>query len=274
MHFTKMQGLGNDYLYVYAPALPPDAAALAARLSDRHFGVGSDGMIWILPSETADCQMRIFNADGSEARMCGNGIRCVGKYVYEKGYVAKTTLTVETLSGIKALTLSVTDGRVDSVTVDMGAASVSAPRTLTAAGQAVTVTPVSVGNPHTVVFTADAAAAPLTTLGAALERHEAFPGGVNVEFVQVLSPTALRMRVWERGSGITLACGTGACAGVAAAVAAGYCPPDTAVTVTLDGGDLQVQITPDGRAIMTGPAAFVCEGEVDGSCIPTNTIRS
>ena len=274
MHFTKMQGLGNDYLYVCAPALPPDAAALAVRLSDRHFGVGSDGMIWILPSETADCQMRIFNADGSEARMCGNGIRCVGKYVYEKGYAAKTTLTVETLSGIKTLTLSVTDGRVDSVTVDMGAAAVSAPRTLTAAGQAVTVTPVSVGNPHAVVFTADAAAAPLTTLGAALERHEAFPGGVNVEFVQVLSPTALRMRVWERGSGITLACGTGACASVAAAVAAGYCPPDTAVTVTLDGGDLQVRLTPEGRAIMTGPAAFVCEGEVDTECMPTSITRN
>ena len=274
MHFTKMQGLGNDYLYVYAPALPPDAAALAVRLSDRHFGVGSDGMIWILPSETADCQMRIFNADGSEARMCGNGIRCVGKYVYEKGYVVKTALTVETLSGIKTLTLSVTDGRVDSVTVDMGAAAVSTPRTLTAAGQAVTVTPVSVGNPHAVVFTADAAAAPLTTLGAALERHEAFPGGVNVEFVQVLSPTALRMRVWERGSGVTLACGTGACASVAAAVAAGYCPPDTPVTVTLDGGDLQVRLTPEGRAIMTGPAAFVCEGEVDTECMPTSITRN
>lgn len=274
MHFTKMQGLGNDYLYVYAPVLPTDAAALAVRLSDRHFGVGSDGMIWILPSETADCQMRIFNADGSEARMCGNGIRCVGKYMYEKGYAAKPTLTVETLSGIKTLHLTVTDGTVCSVTVDMGAATVSAPRALSAAGQTVTVSPVSVGNPHAVVFTDDAAAAPLTTLGAVLERHGAFPDGVNVEFVQVLSPGALRMRVWERGSGITLACGTGACASAAAAVAAGYCPPDTDLSVTLDGGELQVRITPDGRAIMTGPAAFICEGEVDMRCMPTSITRS
>ena len=160
MHFTKMQGLGNDYLYVYGEPVEPEA--LAVRLSDRHFGAGADGMIWISPSENADFKMRIFNADGSEAKMCGNGIRCVGKYVYDKGYTDKTRLTVETLSGVRALELSVSGGKVRSVSVDMGTAVVGETRTLTVDSEAVVCTPVSVGNPHAVLFTEDISSAPLT----------------------------------------------------------------------------------------------------------------
>ncbi len=265
MKFTKMHGLGNDYLYVYADRLPADPAGMAVRLSDRHFGVGSDGMIWILPSAAADFQMRIFNADGSEAKMCGNGIRCVGKYVYDKHHTDRTRLTIETLSGIKTLALLVDHGAVRQVTVDMGRAVVSPPQELSACGQRVRCVPVDMGNPHAVVFTDRAEDAPLTTLGPALERHPAFPGGVNVEFVQVLSPTRLRMRVWERGSGVTMACGTGACASAAAAVAAGLCPPDEEITVALDGGELRVRVSGSGAVTMTGPAETICEGEtIDG----------
>ncbi|MBR7092253.1 MAG: diaminopimelate epimerase [Clostridia bacterium] len=256
-----MHGLGNDYLYVYAAEDPVDPAGLSIRLSERHFGAGSDGMIWILPSAVADFKMRIFNADGSEAKMCGNGIRCVGKYVYDKGYTDKTVLKVETLSGIKTLTLTVENGKVRSVRVDMGRASVEAPRTVTALGQTVRLYPASMGNPHAVIFTDNAADAPLTTLGAALERHEAFPGGVNVEFVQVLAPDRLRMRVWERGSGVTMACGTGACASVAAAVTAGYCPFDTDVAVELDGGTLHISVSREYQVTMDGPAVMVYDGE-------------
>lgn len=259
MHFTKMQGLGNDYLYVYGEPVEPEA--LAVRLSDRHFGAGADGMIWISPSENADFKMRIFNADGSEAKMCGNGIRCVGKYVYDKGYTDKTRLTVETLSGVRALELSVSGGKVRSVSVDMGTVVVGEARTLTVDSEAVVCTPVSVGNPHAVLFTEDISSAPLTTLGPKLERHEAFPGGVNVEFVQVLSENELRMRVWERGSGITMACGTGACASVAAAVSKGFCRSDEPVLVRLDGGVLRIQIDASGRVTMTGPAETIYEGE-------------
>lgn len=259
MHFTKMQGLGNDYLYVYGEPVEPEA--LSVRLSDRHFGAGSDGMIWISPSNVADFKMRIFNADGSEAKMCGNGIRCVGKYVYDKGYTDKTRLTVETLSGVRTLELFVSGGKVKSVSVDMGDAVAGAEQTLTVDGEAVSCTPVSVGNPHAVLFVSDIEQAPLTTLGPKLERHEAFPGGVNVEFVQVLSERELRMRVWERGSGVTMACGTGACASVTAAVRKGYCRYGEPVLVRLDGGTLRIQIDEDGRVTMTGPAETVYEGE-------------
>ena len=259
MHFTKMHGLGNDYLYVFGE--PKNPEALSIRLSDRHFGAGSDGMIWITPSQVADFGMRIFNADGSEAKMCGNGIRCVGKYVYDKGYTKKTHLHIETLSGIRTLDLQVENGVVTQATVDMGKAAVEPPKTLEAAGEAVTCTPVSVGNPHAVVFVDDAEGAPLTTLGPALEHHPAFPGGVNVEFVQVLDPNTLRMRVWERGSGVTMACGTGACASAAAAVRAGYCPSEQPIAVRLDGGTLQIQVAGDGSVRMTGPAQWIYEGE-------------
>ena len=261
MKFTKMHGLGNDYLYVYSLQEPDNPAEWSIKLSDRHFGAGSDGMIWILPSRIADYKMRIFNADGSEAKMCGNGIRCVGKYVYDKGYTDKTRLTIETLSGVKTLELAVTEGKVREVTVDMGRAVVSQPLTLMAEGREITCIPASMGNPHAVVFVPDAEAVPLMSLGPALERHPAFPEGVNVEFVQVLSPDRLRMRVWERGSGVTLACGTGACASVAAAVHQGYCKPDTAVAVALDGGSLGIRVASDDQVTMTGPAEMIYEGE-------------
>lgn len=261
MHFTKMHGLGNDYLYVY-DEVPSDIAELSIRLSDRHFGAGSDGIIYIAPSQVADFSMRIFNADGSEAMMCGNGIRCVGKYVYDKGYTDKTTLTIETLSGIKELKLQVEGGVVCAATVDMGTTKVGDDLVLHVCDDDVTCTPVSVGNPHAVIFVDDAEQAPVATTGPRIEHHEAFPGGVNVEFVQQLSECEVRMRVWERGSGITMACGTGACASASAAVAKGLCPADVPLTVRLDGGDLEISVSPEGRVTMTGPATTVYEGEV------------
>ena len=260
MHFTKMHGLGNDYLYVFGEA-PADVSSLSVALSDRHFGAGSDGMIYISPSDKADFKMRIFNADGSEAKMCGNGIRCVGKYVYDKGYTDKTHLRVETLSGIRELELQLRCGKVSGVEVDMGSAVVGEDMTITAAGAELRCTPVSVGNPHAVTFVDDVSAVPLTTLGPAVEHHAAFPGGVNAEFVQKTGPQQLRMRVWERGSGITMACGTGACASAAAAVARGLCEAGSPIRVELDGGTLQIRVAPDGSVTMTGPAKTVYEGE-------------
>ena len=258
MKFTKMQGLGNDYLYIYGE-VPENVSELAAKYSDRHFGVGSDGLIYISPSDVADFKMRIFNADGSEAKMCGNGIRCVGKYVYEKGYTDKTEITVETLSGIKTLYLSVVFGGVKSVSVDMGKTTTENDVILRAADKDFTATPVSVGNPHIVIFVKDAENFPIEKYGKILEKHEKFNGGVNVEFAEI-TDYGIRMRVWERGSGITLACGTGACAAVSAAVKKGLVPENEFITVRLDGGNLQVKNT-DGQAVMTGGAEFVCEGE-------------
>ena len=263
MHFTKMQGLGNDYLYVYGPA-PGDVDALCVRLSDRHFGAGSDGMIFISPCEEADFSMRIFNADGSEAMMCGNGIRCVGKYVYDKGYTDKTHLRIDTKSGVRELDLHLRAGKVANATVAMGKAKAEEDVTVLVGDHAVIGTPVSVGNPHFVVFTQDVENVPLAALGPKLEKHPAFPGGVNVEFVQILGDNRLRMRVWERGSGVTLACGTGACASAAAAVAKGYCVADWAVAVELDGGILEIVVGSSGRVSMTGPAETVYEGEIEG----------
>ena len=259
MHLTKMQGLGNDYLYHYGEVENP--AELSVKWADRHFGIGSDGLILIQDSELADFKMRIFNADGSEAMMCGNGIRCVGKFVYDKGYTTKNTLTIETLSGIRTLQLDVQEGLVQQATVDMGDVKVEQEITLSVLEQEVRCVPVSVGNPHCIVFCEDADEAPLTTIGAALERHEQFPQGVNVEFVQVLDRHHIRMRVWERGSGITMACGTGACASAAAAVKAGFC--DSPLVVKLDGGDLNIEILSDSSARMTGPAVIVAECDVE-----------
>lgn len=260
MHFTKMHGLGNDYLYIFGDA-PVNVSKLSVKLSDRHFGAGSDGLIFISASDTADFKMRIFNADGSEARMCGNGIRCVGKYVYEKGYTDKTDLTIETLSGIKTLQLHTENGKVRRVTVDMGKTDVGEDKELYLVSGKMTVTPVSVGNPHAVIFTCNAEEIALDTLGPAVENCAAFPGGVNAEFIQVTGPQSLRMRVWERGSGITMACGTGACASAAAAVKKGYCRPDVPISVQLDGGILQICVGPDYNVTMTGPAEIVYEGE-------------
>ncbi len=260
MQFTKMHGLGNDYLYVYGE--PEHPAEWSVKLSNRHFGAGSDGMIWICPSEIADFKMRIFNADGSEAKMCGNGIRCVGKYVYDKGYTDKTHLEIETLSGIRTLDLHLSDGIVENVSVDMGKAVLSDPEDLDVDGTFVNCNPVSVGNPHAVIFVDDIETAPLTTLGPKLEHHEAFPGGVNVEFVQKTGKNGLRMRVWERGSGVTMACGTGACASAATAVSKGLCEFGQDISVRLDGGVLTIQVASDYSVIMTGPAEFVYEGEI------------
>ena len=260
MQFTKMHGLGNDYLYVYGE-VPPDIADISVKLSDRHFGAGSDGMIYISPSRAADFKMRIFNADGSEAKMCGNGIRCVGKYVYDKGYTDKTSLTIETLSGVRDLKLHIRKGKVRTVTVDMGKAEAGDEAVLSGREDRIEYVPVNVGNPHAVIFVDDIGSIPLETIGPAIENHPAFPGGVNVEFVQVIGDQRLRMRVWERGSGITMACGTGACASAAAAVKKGLCKAGERITVVLDGGPLDITAMDDGRVFMTGPAEFVYEGE-------------
>ncbi|MBO4692979.1 MAG: diaminopimelate epimerase [Clostridia bacterium] len=260
MHFTKMQGLGNDYLYVYGN-VPEKIADVCTRLSDRHFGAGSDGMIFISPSPVADFKMRIFNADGSEAKMCGNGIRCVGKYVYEKGYTDKTRLRVETLSGIKTLSLRLIAGKVKQVSVDMGKAEVSKDITVALENEEIVCTPVSVGNPHAVIFVNNAENAAVATLGPQIEKSELFPDGVNAEFAEIIGENAIRMRVWERGSGVTLSCGTGACATAAAAVSKGLCEYDKPITITLDGGILEITVSAEYKVTMTGPAETVYEGD-------------
>ena len=260
MKFTKMHGLGNDYLYVYGE-VPKNIAELSIKLSERHFGAGSDGMIYISPSDVADFKMRIFNADGSEAKMCGNGIRCVGKYVYDKGYTNKTRLRIETLSGIKTLELFISDGKVGQVCVEMGKTEVFDEKTLEIDSQKIVCMPVSVGNPHAVIFVENAEKEPITEIGPKIEKHTEFKGGVNVEFVQLINEKTLRMRVWERGSGVTMACGTGACASVSAAVKKGYCPVNEWITVRLDGGDLQIKVRENGEVAMQGGATFVYEGE-------------
>ena len=269
--FTKMHGLGNDYVYIDCFATPvdtlPDPHELAARLSNRRFSVGADGLVLILPSDKATARMRMFNADGSEGLMCGNAIRCVGKYLYERGLISSDTreLTVETGSGIKTLSLSVKDGAVGAVvtaiTVDMGAVTVSDPYTAEAMGQSYTLLPVSVGNPHAVCFADDLAAIEVESVGSILSASVA--GGVNVEFVELINESMIRMRVYERGSGVTLACGTGVCASVAAAVSKGYCPAATPVTVLLDGGALTVIHIPGGATYMIGGAEFAFDGVVE-----------
>lgn len=270
MRFTKMHGLGNDYLYVFGE-VPENIAELSAKLSERHFGAGADGMIYISKSDQADFKMRIFNADGSEGKMCGNGIRCVGKYVYDRGYTDKTELEIETLSGIRHLTLFAEDGHVRKVKVDMGITETGGELQLTDAVGAIrsamdpenylfaerTCLPVSVGNPHAVVFVKEIGNVPLNVIGPLFEHHEAFPEGVNTEFVQASGDGVLRMRVWERGSGITMACGTGACASARAAVEKGLCSCGETIKVELDGGTLEIEVEEDGRVFMTGPCEFV-----------------
>ena len=254
-----MQGLGNDFMLVRSQ-VPGDVSPLCRRLCDRHFGIGADGVIFVSPSRVADGSMRIFNADGSEAKMCGNGIRCVGKYLYDSGLVQKERLTVETLSGVKGLTLRIEEDRVKSVTVDMGRAVLLSPDLPLPAGLG-TGTEVSVGNPHAVSFVELAESIPLSLWGPAVEKS--VPGGINAEFVQVLSATRLRMRVWERGCGVTMACGTGACASAFAAVHAGYCPSNQPIEVQLDGGSLFITVKTDGAILMEGPAVTVFQGEIE-----------
>ena len=259
MRFTKMQGLGNDFLLVYGQ-VPENVSSLCVRLCDRHFGVGADGVIFLSPSWAADCRMRTFNVDGSEAKMCGNGIRCVGKYLYEKGLVRRERMTIETLCGVKELTLRMENGQVQSVTVDMGRAELCSAELPLPAGLGTGML-VSVGNPHAVSFVELAEDIPLSLWGPAVERS--IPGGVNAEFVQVISSARLSMRVWERGCGVTMACGTGACASAFAAVKRGYSPVDRPIEVVLEGGSLFITVKTDGSIFMEGPAVTVFEGEVN-----------
>lgn len=275
LRFTKMHGIGNDYVYVdaFAETLA-DPAGLARRVSPRRTGIGSDGVIVIQPSDCADCRMEMYNADGSRGEMCGNGIRCVGKYVYEHGRVRKTALTVDTDAGIKTLRLHVRDDRVRAVTVDMGEPILDGPRIPVAAegrvidaplkvdGCTYRVTCVSMGNPHCVTFVPSVAALALAEIGPRFERHRFFPNRVNTEFVEVLAPDELRMRVWERGSGETAACGTGACAVLVAAALNER--TGRRATVHLNGGDLEIEWQASNQhVLMTGPAEEVFSGEMD-----------
>ncbi len=260
--FTKMQGIGNDYIYVDTTRFPISSPhELAVRWSAPHTGIGSDGLVLIGSSEIADFSMRIFNADGSEAMMCGNASRCIGKYVYEKGLTDRTELSLETLSGIKHLHLHVRNGRVDAVTVDMGLSQIMAEH-VPVDGLAVQGTAVSMGNPHLVLYVDDLSCIDLESLGRRLESHPLFPDRTNVEFVSLTARDEVRMRVWERGSGLTMACGTGACATAVAGVACGHTA--RRVRVCMDGGQLDIEVRrDDGHVWMTGPAAFVFEGSIE-----------
>lgn len=275
MKFTKMQGLGNDYVYVNCmEQMVEDAAETARRVSDRHFGIGSDGLILICPSDKADFEMRMYNADGSRGEMCGNGIRCVGKYVYDYGLTDKTSLSVETLGGIKHLFLEVEDGKVSLVKVDMGPAILEPEKIpVTAEGSRVVDEPlqvdgktfrmtcVSLGNPHAVIYVDDVQGMDLEKTGPSFENHERFPNRINTEFAHVLDRNTVEMRVWERGSGETLACGTGACAVAVASILNGY--TEDQVTVRLLGGDLKIEWDREANKVyMTGPAEVVFDGEI------------
>lgn len=272
--FVKMQGAGNDYIYFDClHGELKDPSALAVRLSDRHKGIGGDGIVMICKSDRADAKMRMFNADGSEGKMCGNAIRCVGKYLYDNGIVNKRDIEIETLSGIKKLRLNVADGKVCSVRVDMGKAEfdpkkipvlfdgdamIDAPVQI--GGKTWRVTCVSMGNPHCVVFE-DPDALLLEKIGPLFENAPLFPERVNTEFIRKTGENALKMRVWERGSGETMACGTGACAAAAAAVALGVCEAGKDISVLLRGGTLIINV---GETVyMTGPAETVFVGEVE-----------
>lgn len=284
-----MHGLGNDYVYVNcldadcsglafindgsmsASEVDKRLSEIAVAVSDRHFGIGADGMILIMPSATEDFRMRMFNADGSEGRMCGNGVRCIGKFVYDNGLTDREKITLETLSGVKYLTLHPgDDGLVESVTVDMGEPEfipelipVKADRNIDipfiARGEELKVTAVSMGNPHGVVFVDDLSAVDVHGLGRELEKDPAWPDRANIEFAQVVSGSEIVMRVWERGSGETMACGTGACATAVAAALTGRASRRS--TVKLLGGDLLIEWTDDNRVMMTGPATTVFSGE-------------
>lgn len=285
MKFTKMHGCGNDYVYVdCTKEVIPNISETAIRVSDRHFGIGSDGLILIKASDVADFEMDMYNADGSRGKMCGNGIRCVAKYVYDHGLTDKTTITVNTLSGIKTLKLTVEDGKVSKVRVDMGEpelipaqvpvkasvlgladdrreAIVAEP--LEIKGRSYDITCVSMGNPHCITFIGeDVRDFPLEEVGPVFEKHELFPERVNTEFINVIDKDHLRMRVWERGSGETLACGTGACAVAVASYLNGF--TGRSVDIELLGGYLEVVYDEKtNHVFMTGPATEVFSGEID-----------
>lgn len=277
--FTKMQGTGNDYIYVNCMHFTlSHPERLSQMMSARRFAVGSDGLVLICPSAVADAKMRMFNTDGSEGKMCGNAIRCIGKYLYDNRLVTKEIITIETLSGIRTLKLETGKyGLVEAVTVDMGRAEftpgyipvilqdemINEP--MEVAGKTWSATAVSMGNPHCVVFSCDGKSLdpdtlPLEEIGPVFESHPLFPERVNTEFVSVITPTHLKMRVWERGSGETLACGTGACAVAAAAVKNGISPCNTPITVSLRGGDLTLWCSEDYKMTMKGGAVKVYDG--------------
>lgn len=276
MKFTKMHGLGNDYVYVNCFEEKIDNPPAVARfVSDRHFGIGSDGLIMINPSKTADFEMEMYNADGSRGEMCGNGIRCVAKYVYDYGLTDKTQISVETLGGIKYLDLTVEDGKVSLVKVDMGKPEFEADlipiisereqvidEPIEVDGKEYHMTGVSMGNPHAVIYVDDVKGLDLEKIGPKFENHERFPKRINTEFVHCIDRQTVEMRVWERGSGETLACGTGACAVAVSSILNNL--TDTQVTVKLLGGDLQIEWDREkDRVFMTGPATVVFDGVID-----------
>lgn len=275
MKFTKMQGLGNDYVYVNGfKEKIENPSELSIKVSDRHFGIGSDGLILINPSKKADFEMAMYNADGSRSEMCGNGIRCVGKYVYDHGMTKKENIAVETLAGIKYLDLTIKDDKAVKIRVNMGTPElrpelipvkaegetvISQP--ITVEGTEYKMTCVSMGNPHAVVYVPDVKKLDLEKIGPAFENHERFPKRVNTEFVKVIDRETVEMRVWERGSGETLACGTGACAVAVSCILNGY--TENTVTVKLLGGDLTIEWDQENNIVyMTGPAETVFEGEI------------
>lgn len=279
IRFTKMHGIGNDYIYIDCMKSEPDRIPeLAIEMSDRHFGVGGDGIVLICPSEVADFRMRMFNNDGSEARMCGNASRCIAKYVHDHGLTDHNPISLETLSGIKVLSLNMNgEGEVGSVTVDMGQPELNAAAVpvvsrseqmieepVETSRGTLNVTAVSMGNPHGVIFVDRIEDIDFDTLGPELERHPMWPDRANIEFVEIISPSEARMRVWERGTGETLACGTGACASAVAAALTGRC--ERKVTIHLRGGDLTIEWGDDGHVRMTGGATEVFEGNYYRQC--------
>jgi diaminopimelate epimerase len=276
MKFTKMQGCGNDYVYVdCTKVVLENIPEVAVKVSDRHFGVGSDGLILIKASDTADFYMDMYNNDGSVGKMCGNGIRCVAKYVYDNGLTDKKHLRIETLSGIKELDLTVKEGKVELVTVNMGSPitkpslipvlldkDILIKEPITIGAETYEITCVSMGNPHAVVFVEDPAKVPIEIIGPKFEFHPIFPERVNTEFVSIIDRKHIKMRVWERGSGETLACGTGACASVVACILNGLTEPE--VTVSLVGGELMIRYDEEQNTVyMTGPAVEVFKGEIE-----------
>lgn len=279
MKFSKMHGIGNDYIYINCfKETVTDPEKLSIFMSNVRFGVGSDGLVLIMPSEIADFKMRIFNADGSEAMMCGNATRCVGKYVYEHGMTNKTEVSLETNSGIKYLTLYVNSesNQVDAVKVDMGKAILKPSeipvaaegdrfiaKPVTVDGVTYEMTCVSMGNPHAVVFLPEIDSLDLEKIGPSFEHHVLFPNRVNTEFIRVIDDHTLQMRVWERGSGETFACGTGACAAAVASVLNGYCKQEQEIQIHLRGGDLRIIYHKDESVTMIGPATFVFEGKME-----------
>ena len=278
MKFTKMQGIGNDYVYVDCfQETVNNPSAVAKFVSNRHFGIGSDGLILVKPSDVADCEMDMYNLDGSQGAMCGNGIRCVAKFAYDKGIVHKKNISVATKSGIKYLELTVKNNKVSSVKVNMGSPILNAKtipvvsekeqvinEPLIVNGKTYHITAVSMGNPHAIVYMDDVENLDIAEIGPAFENHINFPDRINTEFVKVIDRHTLQMRVWERGSGETLACGTGACAVAVASTLNGLVDEDVPVTVKLLGGDLEILWNRQENLVyMTGPATTVFEGEID-----------